>query len=422
MSNSVFLKPDENGNWGKVGTDAAGSMSEQLVFQSGATAVSDGTVADVSGYTSLRVYVTIGSTSNTVTGQGSDDGVTYYTQVPITSSTSGISANGTYIYNVTGFKFFRLRVSAYVSGSVTVTGYASVGDYSSPVTTGSFGALDTNSQNGVLLGVGAYNLLFDGSAWARQRSAWGAGDAHNSAGLGTTALMGFNGSTWDRVRTVGAGDGIGTGLLAQGGYVWDSTGLVWNRARSANGVGDGTTGTTMFAQSLMAFNGTSWDRVRSVNTGQLRTTLYSSSGAEPNIGNTLASDNTTLANGLVSNAVQWAYNGAAFDKVRVGKVYKYIEFLNLANATATTVWTPASGKKFRLMGVSISVSGTNAAVHLRDGAGGTVFHTARASGTDTKDFYFGNGYLSTAANNVLEIYNLTGSTINVHVTAWGTEE
>jgi hypothetical protein len=125
---------------------------------------------------------------------------------------------------------------------------------------------------------------------------------------------------------------------------------------------------------------------------------------------------------LVTVNANLGFNGSTFDRIRVGKVYKYIEYLNLPNATATTVWTPASGKKFRLMGVSISVSGTNAAVHLRDGAGGTVFHTARAAGTDTKDFSFGNGYLSTTANNVLEIYNLTGGTINVHVTAWGTEE
>lgn len=361
MSNSVFLKPDENGNWGKVGTDAAGSMSEQLVFQSGATATGDGTVADVSGYTSLRVYVTIGSVSNTVTGQGSDDGVTYYTQVPITSSTSGISANGTYIYNVTGFKFFRLRVSTYVSGSVTVTGYASVGDYSSPVTTGSFGALDTNSVNGVLLGVGAYNLLFDGTNWTRHRTA--------------------------------SSDGSGSAGVAQSG--------------------------------LMGYNGTNWDRVRTINTGQLRTTVYNSSGTELlYVAPASVTDGSALSSGagtLVSN-VNFGFNGTNFDRVRVGKVYKHIEYLTLPDATGTTIWTPASGKKFRLMGISVSC-GSAGRLALRDGSTGTDFIVRFLyAGADTKNFDFGNGYLSLQADRVLELRNNSGATVNAWVTAWGTEE
>jgi hypothetical protein len=43
-------------------------------------------------------------------------------------------------------------------------------------------------------------------------------------------------------------------------------------------------------------------------------------------------------------------------------------------------------------------------------------------GVDTKDFSFGNGYLSSAANNVLNVYNNTGSQVAVDVVVWGTEE
>jgi hypothetical protein len=186
--------------------------------------------------------------------------------------------------------------------------------------------------------------------------------------LPANALFGYNGTTWDRIRTVGAGDGITTGLLAQGGYGWDATGTVWNRLRTANSVLDGTSGTTMGAQSLMAFNGTSWDRVR------------------------------------------------------VGKVYKHIEYLTLPDATGTTVWAPASGKKFRLMGISVSC-GSAGRLALRDGSTGTDFIVRFLyAGADTKNFDFGNGYLSLQADRVLELRNNSGATVNAWVTAWGTEE
>ncbi len=110
----------------------------------------------------------------------------------------------------------------------------------------------------------------------------------------------------------------------------------------------------------------------------------------------------------------------------VSTSYYNIEFLNLANATATTVWTPASTKKFRLMGVSISCGSTGNKFHLRAGTAGsgTAFYTFRSTGSagDTQSFYFGNGYLATNVNDVLEIYNATGVTADVWVTAWGTEE
>lgn len=199
--------------------------------------------------------------------------------------------------------------------------------------------------------------------WIRTRAA-SAGDALGGTNIPTSGLFGYNGTTWDRLRTVGAGDGIGTGLLANGNYVWDAIGLVWNRMRSANSVADATTGTT------------------------------------------------------TPSSIPYGFNGTNFDRIRVGKVYKYIEYLNLPTSTSTTVWTPSSGKKFRLMGVSIS---TSASVHLHLRDSGTIFHTVRPLAT-TVTFSFGNGYLSALVGNVLEIRNDSGTTTNVWVTAWGTEE
>jgi hypothetical protein len=62
----------------------------------------------------------------------------------------------------------------------------------------------------------------------------------------------FNGTTWDRRRSVGAGDGIATGLAASGNYEFNGTN--WDRTRSsftqsttginANGAGSTVTMTT----------------------------------------------------------------------------------------------------------------------------------------------------------------------------------
>jgi hypothetical protein len=185
-----------------------------------------------------------------------------------------------------------------------------------------------------------------------------------------------------------------------------------------------TTSNTTSAMStgafLFGYNGTTWDRVRSVNTGQLKTTLYNSSGNELaflNIATVPDAYNFSTTGIPTVNSVM-GFTGTTWDRVRVGKVYKYIEYLNLPTSTSATVWTPSAGKKFRLMGVIITTS-ASVHLHLRDAT--TIFHTARCLATG-QSFGFGNGYLSAAANNVLEIRNDSGTTTNVWVSAWGTEE
>lgn len=372
MSNAVFLRPDENGNWGKVGSDPTGNMSSLLTFQSGAVAIGNGTAVDVSGYSTLFTQVTISNTA-TVSFEGSLDGTNYSLIATNSQNGTGTSqtttnAAGTSIwrFNVAGLKFVRFRISAYTSGTIDVTGYASTALFSPLYLTSTFGNNDTNSVSSALQGVGAYNLIFDGTNWSRQRSATAAGDGNSSGGLPTTSLMGFNGSTWDRVRT--ANDGATVGVLAAGSMVYDTTGSVFNKQLSALSAGDGNSGNKIATQALMAFN------------------------------------------------------GATFDRQRVGKVYKHIEYLNLADNTGTTVWTPATGKKFRLMGVSVSSSAAGR-LALRDNSSGTDY-IARFlyNAADTKTFDFGNGYVSLAANNVLEIRNNSGTAVSIWVTAWGTEE
>lgn len=202
MSNSVFLKPDENGNWGKVGSDPAGSVSAQLAFQTGATALGNGTPQDVSGYATLAIRLVITGTA-TVQFEGSIDGLTYSAVAGYTLSMNNVSsasATNDYRANITGLKMFRVRVSAWTSGTVDATGFASSLPFTTPSGTlnTAFGNTDANSVSNLLQGVAAYNLLFDGTNWVRQRMV--TNDAGSGNGSVATALIAFNGTTWDRVR------------------------------------------------------------------------------------------------------------------------------------------------------------------------------------------------------------------------------
>jgi hypothetical protein len=134
------------------------------------------------------------------------------------------------------------------------------------------------------------------------------------------------------------------------------------------------------------------------------------------------------------STLQAVYNfiSAAPDLVRTPTVFKSVQ---CNTAAATAVWTPAAGKKFRLMGGVITTSGWLAAaaetiVTLLDQAGAITlafnFVLPAAATALSACIPFDlkpNGYLSAAANNVLNATlsgNLTGGHIMVSV--WGTEE
>jgi hypothetical protein len=139
-------------------------------------------------------------------------------------------------------------------------------------------------------------------------------------------------------------------------------------------------------------------------------------------------------NGFVTASFLYGFNGASWDRVRVANVFK----TQTSNtAAAATVWTPAAGKKFRLMGYEISIAGTLAAtgiqaITLLDGATTIKNHITALIQTTTAsialitpvfDSDMGQGYLSAAANNVLTMTMTNNlATGNCSINAWGTEE
>lgn len=116
------------------------------------------------------------------------------------------------------------------------------------------------------------------------------------------------------------------------------------------------------------------------------------------------------------------YNGATWDRLRKPNVFKDVNAV--AIGSITTLWTPTTGKKFRLMGGAISASAA-VSVLFEDnsaGAGNFIFRTPKLL-ADTPFIFVvgdGNGFLSAAVNNVLKA---TGSgAANLTGTLWGCEE
>lgn len=176
------------------------------------------------------------------------------------------------------------------------------------------------------------------------------------------------------------------------------------------------------------------------STGALRVCVASDNTAfNVNLGNAAAAlaDGTTNWTSTLVGAGQVLYNGATWDRQRTPNTFK------TATATAsgdTALWTPTSGKKFRLMRYMIQVSGDAATaggadidVILRDATTGTaaaftVFVPAVAATTfgntaTTGWVDLGNGILSATINQVLNI-NLSAALTagKVRVVACGTEE
>jgi hypothetical protein len=235
--------------------------------------------------------------------------------------------------------------------------------------------------------------VYTGTAWDNADEADSNTDSQVALQTGqlsvVSRLQGFNGATYDRLRTANDGsDTIGTYTTGLLGVV--NKGLLWN--------------------------GSTWARQMGG---------YDNSDAQAS--SATANKTVTLSRGAL-------FNGTSFDRQRTSTTFKS------ATATAagnTAIWTPTAGKKFRLMRVTMKLTNSatlasagNLLAQLFDGAAGVIGIANNwfvgASGNaqhQSYNFDLGNGYLSSAANNVLNVNLSVALTAGLlSITVAGTEE
>ena len=231
------------------------------------------------------------------------------------------------------------------------------------------------------MGTAAHRNALDGSNIKRViqvtpsgRPAGSAGDADAvvAADQTTTGVKGYNGTTWDRLRTGAASEAAtakaNTGILQLQAMTWESA-------------------------------------------GQLRTVQSP----------TAITDANALGGGIV--VANYGYNGASWDRQRSPNVFKPFSVTVASIGTGQTVWTVAStNKRFRLQGFAVT-SDKAVQVNFKDGSVATIFSTpAVVAATPFGVSGIGNGMLSASANNLLTLDVSASVPVVLTGCAWGTEE
>ncbi|MGI8551308.1 MAG: hypothetical protein ACR2PL_11070 [Dehalococcoidia bacterium] len=123
--------------------------------------------------------------------------------------------------------------------------------------------------------------------------------------------------------------------------------------------------------------------------------------------------------GMATAGFALNFDGVVWHYQRTPAVFKALSAVSVASEA--TIWTPASGKKVRVMGflLSSSVAGS---VTLRDNTAGTIIAVVPCgtAGVGVPSPALGNGILSAAANNVLTATGPAASALSGMV--YGTEE
>lgn len=136
---------------------------------------------------------------------------------------------------------------------------------------------------------------------------------------------------------------------------------------------------------------------------------------------------SNATDGTQTPQVPWqGYSDGQWVNVRIGdgKPREYHGSLAGSAGAAGAVWTPASGKKFRLLTFQVSTD-FSGEVLLVDGTLGVGTEIWRMNMTASMPVTIPigpNGVLSFTANNVLNVYNNSSTTGNVYVFATGDEE
>lgn len=132
------------------------------------------------------------------------------------------------------------------------------------------------------------------------------------------------------------------------------------------------------------------------------------------------SDGITPASTAGAIGFDYIWNGSSWDRYRSPSAFKNV---NAVLVTAeSTVWTPAAGKKFRLIGYCLTQGVVTGAVTLKDNTAGTtiLIIPQNTIGVSQCGSLGTNGILSAAINNVLTATGAATETITGYF--YGTEE
>ena len=116
--------------------------------------------------------------------------------------------------------------------------------------------------------------------------------------------------------------------------------------------------------------------------------------------------------GAESLSYLYGFNGATFDRMRVQSKITPVSLG--AGTTETTIWTPQSGRKFRLMGFVLNASAGTLLTFKDNTAGTTIFTLTVPANVPTQitPDLLGNGYLSATINNVLTVTRGTSAALD----------
>lgn len=157
--------------------------------------------------------------------------------------------------------------------------------------------------------VGGRNHGFNGTTWDRDRNFLGITDAAVPTGMQAAGLVAWDGTNGYRLRLVSTSTlGLRTGL-------YDANGNLLSLVAATGDGGVNTTVSTMVRGWAYGFNGTSWDRLRTVNTGQLVASLKDSAGVETGLGIATA-DATATATLMHVGSRGRVFNGTTWDRLR----------------------------------------------------------------------------------------------------------
>ena len=161
------------------------------------------------------------------------------------------------------------------------------------------------------------------------------------------------------------------------------------------------------------------DGVAAANLPEVVIGLYNTSGTVIDRLRDAGSVGDGVTIGLIA-AAHYLFNGGSFDRQRTPTQFVPVQNVGVTAGTAATIWTPAAGKKFHLMGfaVSLSVAGY---IIFEDNTTEFLRTPAMPAGSGiVNPANMGNGYTSTAANNVLKMDVSASGNINGFV--FGTTE